>query len=88
MDKTFHSYRKSKTNTEANHWKWNPFNLVNLHYMRNSNHALDEIQAQDLLFKIYQSQPNLVLNIGNEYMSLYLMEQFKSKFTTSVFRVL
>ena len=44
-DKTFHTYRKSKTNTEANHWKWNPFNLVNLHYMRNANHMLDDMHS-------------------------------------------
>jgi hypothetical protein len=37
MDKTFHTYRKSKTNSEANHWKWNPFNLVNKHFMRNAD---------------------------------------------------
>lgn len=37
LDKTFHTYRKSKTNSIANHWKWNPFNLINLHYMRNGD---------------------------------------------------
>lgn len=37
LDKTFHSYRKSKTNSTFMHWKWNPFNLVNKHYMRNSD---------------------------------------------------
>jgi len=37
LDKTMHTFRKSKTNTLANHWKWNPFNLVNKHYTRQSD---------------------------------------------------
>ena len=92
FDKTFHTYRRSKTNSEANHWKWNPFNMVNLHYMRNANNMIDEMASKDLLYNIYKSQPNLVLNIGNEYLSLYLMEEFKSKsnllLTPPPFRIL
>ena len=34
LDKTFHTFRKSKTNYIGNHWKWTPFNLVNKHYTR------------------------------------------------------
>jgi len=36
MDKTFHTYRRSRVNSTYMHWKWNPFNLVNKHYMRNA----------------------------------------------------
>ena len=36
-DKTFHTYRRSRTMNEVMHYKWNPFNLVNAHYMRNAN---------------------------------------------------
>ena len=41
LDKTFHSFRKSKTNHVRNHWKWNPFNLVNKHYTRNADQVYD-----------------------------------------------
>ena len=37
LDKTFHTFRKSKTNYIGNHWKWTPFNLVNKHYTRSSD---------------------------------------------------
>jgi hypothetical protein len=70
MDKTFHSFRKSKTNNVANYWRWTPFNLVNIHYMRNAKHAMDSLSEQDLLYSLYKSQPDLVLNIGNEFLSL------------------
>lgn len=53
LDKTFHTYRKSKTNTLANHWKWNPFNLVNKHFMRNADQVydlLDESQVPKRIF--------------------------------------
>ena len=41
LDKTFHTFRKSKTNYIGNHWKWTPFNLVNKHYTRQSDQMLD-----------------------------------------------
>jgi hypothetical protein len=41
LDKTMHTFRKSKTNTLSNHWKWNPFNLVNKHYTRHGDQMLD-----------------------------------------------
>ena len=33
-DKTFHTYRKTKTANEDIYFKWNPFNFVNKHYVR------------------------------------------------------
>ena len=79
LDKTFHSFRRSKTNSEANYHKWNPFNLVNKHYTRHGDQVFDLIQEQGIPKKIYQSRPHMVLNIGNEYLSLNLMEQLASK---------
>ena len=48
LDKTMHTFRKSKTNTLSNHWKWNPFNLVNKHYTRNGDQMLDLMNEQNL----------------------------------------
>ena len=43
-DKTFHTYRKSKTATDKTHYKWNPWNLVNKHFMRNADQVFDNMQ--------------------------------------------
>lgn len=37
LDKQFHTFRKSKTNSMYMHYKWNPFNLVNKGHMRNAD---------------------------------------------------
>jgi uncharacterized protein VirK/YbjX len=79
LDKTFHSFRKSKTNTKANHWKWNPFNLVNKHMTRNADQVYDLFTEANVPKRIYQARPNLVLNIGNEYLAMNLMEDLASK---------
>ena len=79
LDKTFHTFRKSKTLNENVYFKWNPFNLVNKHYTRTTDQVYETLMEVDLPKKIYQARPNLVLNIDNEYMSFMLMEEFKSK---------
>jgi hypothetical protein len=79
LDKTFHTFRKSKTNTVNNYFKWNPFNLVNKHFTRNGDQVYDNLMEQDIAKRIYQSRPNMVLNIGNEYLSLMMMEELASK---------
>ena len=80
-DKTFHTYRKSRTNTEANHYKWNPMNLINKHFMTNADNAYDNMKDAQLPRRIFQSRPDLVLNVGNEYLTMMLMEDLKSKCT-------
>ena len=32
LDKTFYTYRKTKTNKEAIFFRWNPLNFTNKHY--------------------------------------------------------
>ena len=78
LDKTMHTFRRSKTNTLSNHWKWNPFNLVNKHYTRNGDQMLDLMNEQSVPKRIYQARPNLVLNIGNEYLTMNMMEELAS----------
>ena len=41
MDKTFTTYRKTKTFKEGIYFKWNPFNLVNKHFTRQTDHVYD-----------------------------------------------
>ena len=78
-DKSFHTYRKSKTNSTYMHYKWNPFNLVNKGFMRNADQAYDNMIESELPKRIYQSRPDIVLNIGNEYLTMNLMGQLKGK---------
>ena len=43
MDKTFTTYRKTKSFKEAIFFRWNPFNLVNKHYTRSTDHVYDQV---------------------------------------------
>jgi len=91
LDKTFHSYRKHKTMNENVYFKWNPFNLVNKHFTRNGDQVYSNMMDQNIPKRIYQSRPNLVLNIGNEYLTFMLMEELASKFILlllTMFRIL
>ena len=81
LDKTFHTYRKSKTLNERIYFKWNPFNLINKHFTKNGDHVFDALQDADVPKRIYQSRPNLVLNIGNEYLAFMMMEELASRCT-------
>ena len=73
-DKAWHTYRKSRTNNINNHYKWNPFNLVNKGFMTNSDHVVEEMNDTNLAKRIFQSRPDLILNIGNEYLTMQLMD--------------
>jgi len=42
-DKTFHTYRKTKTANEDLYFKWNPGNLVNKHYVRQTDDAYNNM---------------------------------------------
>jgi hypothetical protein len=46
LDKTFHTYRKTKAFNETIFFKWNPFNLINKHYTRSTNHAMDLVSSK------------------------------------------
>ena len=84
LDKTFHTFRRSKTTFgEGKFFKYNPFNLVNKHFTRNGDHVLDVLTEQNVPKRIYQSRPNIVLNIGNEYVSFQLMEQLSEYYRNS-----
>jgi hypothetical protein len=80
LDKTFHTFRRSKVSfDEHKYHKWNPWNLVNKHFTRHGNHMMDIIQDNKIPQQIFHSKPNLVLNIGNEYITFLLMEELASK---------
>ena len=52
-DKTFHTYRRTKTAHEFLYFKWNPLNLVNKHYVRQTDDAFENIMNHDMAKKIY-----------------------------------
>ncbi len=41
MDKTFTTYRKTKVFNETIFFRWNPFNLINKHFTRNTDQVYD-----------------------------------------------
>jgi hypothetical protein len=80
MDKQFHTFRRSKvTMGESLNHKWNPFNLINKHFSRHSEQVYDTMIDNNLPKRIYQSRPDLILNIGNEYLAQLMMEELASK---------
>lgn len=42
-DKTFTTYRKTKTFNETIFFRWNPFNLINKHFTRQTDHMFDQV---------------------------------------------
>lgn len=57
MDKTFTTYRKTKAFNESIFFRWNPFNLVNKHFTRNT----DQIYELVSLKKIFNTVDDGVL---------------------------
>lgn len=43
MDKTFTTYRKTKLHNEDIFFRFNPFNLINKHYTRSTDHVYDQV---------------------------------------------
>ena len=52
MDKTFTTYRKGKTTNENVFFRWNPFNLINKHFTRNTDQIYDTVSKPKLLILI------------------------------------
>ena len=44
-DKQFHTYRKTKTLHEDIFFRWNPFNLINKHYTRNTDDHFEIVSS-------------------------------------------
>lgn len=61
MDKTFTTYRKTKSINEAIFFRWNPFNLVNKHFTRNTDHVYDQVSFKARLINT-SSNSELVHN--------------------------
>ena len=52
-DKTFHTYRKTKTAHEGLYFKWNPMNFINKHYVRQTDDAYNNMMGVELPRRIY-----------------------------------
>lgn len=85
-DKTFTTYRKGRNMNKDSNQKWNPFNLVNKHFTRQTDHTYDLMMEAQLPKKIYQSRPDMILNLGNEYMTTLLMEELQPYYNTGAIR--
>jgi len=49
MDKTFTTFRKGKVHNENIFFRWNPFNLINKHYTRNTDQIFDLVSPLPFL---------------------------------------
>ena len=47
-DKTFTTYRKTKTSSEPLYMRWNPLNLVNKHYTRQTNDIHEAVSTNPM----------------------------------------
>ena len=52
MDKTFTTYRKTKSIHEDIYFRWNPLNLINKHFTRSTDHVYDEVSIKLHLFVV------------------------------------
>lgn len=52
-DKTFHTYRKTKNHNEILYFRWNPLNLVNKHFVRQTDDAYESMMRVELPRRIY-----------------------------------
>lgn len=83
LDKTFISFRKGKTHRESMYFRSNPWFLTNKHQTRNTSSVIDEFMASDVVKRIYQSRPDLILSIDNEQLTFMMMEEIKKYYKNS-----
>lgn len=63
MDKTFTTYRKTKTFNETIFFRWNPFNLINKHFTRSTDHTYDLVsqpKSYPLVYEFWITKENLL----------------------------
>ena len=53
-NKEFVTYRKGRNMNEHSNQKWNPFNLVNKHFTRKTNHVYDLVSSYSLFFNFFE----------------------------------
>jgi len=83
MDKTFYTFRKTKSFKEAIYYRWHFLNFINKHYSRSTEQVYDTLMDQKVCKKIFQRRPSLVLNIDNEYMTFLLMDELRRFYANS-----
>ena len=63
--KEFHTYRKTKVLNESIYFRWNPFNLVNKHYVRKTD---DQYELVSFSFKTWQIVLADVTRLAKSYL--------------------
>ena len=80
MGKEFVTARKTKNYSEVQYsTKYHFLNLINKHFVRNSNNILNQFDKLDLAKRIYQARPSVVLSLDNEFITFRVNDQLKGK---------
>ena len=80
MGKEFVTARKTKYYSEVQYsTKYHFLNLINKHFVRNSNNILNQFDKLDLAKRIYQARPSVVLSLDNEFITFRVNDQLKGK---------
>jgi hypothetical protein len=80
MGKEFVTSRKTKNYSEVQYsTKYNFLNLINKHFVRNSNNLLNQFDKLDLARRIYSARPSVVLSVDNEFITFRVNDRLKGK---------
>jgi len=80
MGKEFVTARKTKNYSEVQYsTKYHFLNMVNKHFVRNSNSILNQFDKIDLARRIYHARPSVVLAVDNEFITFHINDQLKGR---------
>ena len=81
LDKSFHTFRKTKLLDESYFLRYNPFNLINKHHTRNVDDIVDALE--DFPRRVFRARPQLILSVDNEYMAFEMGKKIKEFYDAS-----
>lgn len=74
-DKVMYTFRKTKVLDEScASIRFNPLNLINFHFRRYVNDTYLQVQESNLVKRVHQSRPSVILALDNEYLSMKFFE--------------
>jgi lipid A disaccharide synthetase len=83
-DKTFYTWRKTKQiSPEHAANRWHGLNWVNLHFRRNANNVLAELEEKEFAKRMFRKRPSVVLSFDNEYFTFEFMEKLNKFYHNS-----
>jgi hypothetical protein len=85
MGKEFVTFRKTKNYSEVQYsTKYSFVNFVNSHFTRRQKDITNQMDQVEVAKRIAQARPSVILNIDNEFITMKLMEDIKSKFEFAI----